>query len=197
MSRHRRRTGARPALPRRSARATTSRPSLTRSSGSIATKAFNITLCLFAHTCTFMCNFKFIKGEEQSYSHFGDKSRRQRDARARVSSPAMAHFQHTCNACLKPICEGDVYITRCGHVFCERPRDHDPPFFFRPPPPFDALKTDAERPTHSRCAGYDDARRMCESGLCATCGAQVHGEKDIQVRRPPRPRENTAVHRLF
>ena len=87
---HRRRTGARPALPRRSARATTSRPSLTRSSGSIATKAFNITLCLFAHTCTFMCNFKFIKGEEQSYSHFGDKSRRQRDARARVSSPAMA-----------------------------------------------------------------------------------------------------------
>ena len=37
----------------------------------------------------------------------------------------MAHFQHTCNACLKPICEGDVYITRCGHRFCERPRDHD------------------------------------------------------------------------
>ena len=37
----------------------------------------------------------------------------------------MAHFQHTCNACLKPICEGDVYITRCGHRFCERPRDRD------------------------------------------------------------------------
>lgn len=40
-------------------------------------------------------------------------------------APAMAHFQHTCNACLKPICEGDVYITRCGHRFCERPRDRD------------------------------------------------------------------------
>lgn len=40
-------------------------------------------------------------------------------------APAMAHFQHTCNACLKPICEGDVYITRCGHRFCERPRDSD------------------------------------------------------------------------
>lgn len=61
-----------------------------------------------------------------------------RDARARVSSLAMAHFQHTCNACLKPICEGDVYITRCGHRFCERPRDHDvlrPPLFSSAPRP--------------------------------------------------------------
>ena len=50
-------------------------------------------------------------------------------------------------------------------------------------------KTDDERPGRRLHAGYDDARRLCETGECATCRSQVYGEKDIQVRRPPRPAE--------
>ena len=48
-------------------------------------------------------------------------------------------------------------------------------------------KTDDERPARRLHAGYDDARRLCETGECATCRSQVYGEKDIQVRRLPRP----------
>ena len=50
-------------------------------------------------------------------------------------------------------------------------------------------KTDDERPGRRLHAGYDDARRLCETGECATCRSQVYGEKDIQVRRLLRPPE--------
>ena len=66
-----------------------------------------------------------------------------------------------------------------------------PPLRFSPPSFVESTraKTDDERPGRRLHAGYDDARRLCETGECEKCRSQVYGEKDIQVRSPPRPAE--------
>ena len=115
-----------------------------------------------------------------------------RDVRRRHSrapQPAMAHFS-TCNACLKPIREGDVYITRCGHRFCERPRDPTtslPPFRLAPFLRRARAQGSDERPGRRLHAGYDDARALCGQASARRAARRSTGRRISRCGARPAP----------
>mmetsp|Transcript_3947 Transcript_3947/g.13712 ORF Transcript_3947/g.13712 Transcript_3947/m.13712 type:complete len:98 (-) Transcript_3947:1947-2240(-) len=87
---------------------------------------------------------------------------------------------HVCNACWRDVDEGNVYITRCGHQFCEHAQT--------PCSSLSTLSSSLSSPTDFfaplAAPGNEDATSVVNSGMCAHCGAIV---KDMKASDVPCP----------